>query len=129
MFEKASRLKVRFNSTRGIISPEDLWDLKDAKGLAELNRMYIDLNKGLKESSEEGLLKTRATKADKELELKIAILKRVVEVLLSEKEDAVNKADNKAERDRLLAIKAQRAENAELELSDEELEKKIAAVS
>ena len=123
MFEKASRLKLRFNTNKGVLSAEDLWDLT----LTELDTLFVELNKGLKESGSEGLLKKRATKADKELDLRIAIVSRVFEVKNTEKEDAATRADQKAERERLIAIKAQRAEKAELELSDEELDTKIAA--
>ena len=44
MFANASAMKVRFESSRGSVSVEDLWDLP----LTELDRMYRALNKQMK---------------------------------------------------------------------------------
>ena len=49
MFEKASRMKLRFNTQRGVLSVEDLWDLP----LIQLDNIAIALNKKLQESKTE----------------------------------------------------------------------------
>jgi polyhydroxyalkanoate synthesis regulator phasin len=41
MFERATRLKLRFDSTKGKISVEDLWDLP----MSKLDKMAVDLHK------------------------------------------------------------------------------------
>lgn len=44
MFEKASRIKLRYSTNRGVLSVEDLWDLS----LEQLDPIAINLNKSLK---------------------------------------------------------------------------------
>ena len=68
MFEKASRMKLRFNTQRGVLSVEDLWDLP----LIQLDNIAIALNKKLQESKTESFIKTR-TKNTTELELKFIL--------------------------------------------------------
>ena len=68
-FEKATRLRLRFETSRGNLNVEDLWRLP----LAELDKLAIALNKQLKESSEESFIKAKS-KDNKLLELPFAIV-------------------------------------------------------
>ena len=122
--EIAIREKYRFNF-KGSLSVEDLFDLSRK----DLSDIHGALSKESKSKDEGSLIQTRTSNADKTLENKIAIVKHVFDTKESEREATANKAANKLERDRLLAIKALRDEKAELDLSDEELDAKIAAVS
>lgn len=81
MFEKASRMKLRFNTQRGVLSVEDLWDLP----LIQLDNIAIALNKKLQESKTESFIKTR-TKDTTELELKFNIAKHIIDVKLQDAE-------------------------------------------
>lgn len=110
MFEKASRIKLRYSTNRGVLSVEDLWDLS----LEQLDPIAINLNKRLKESQTESFIKTR-TKDTTELELKFNIVKHIIDVKLQEQEE------------RTVAAKKQ---DAELESkSYEELAKELEALS
>ena len=64
MFEKASRMKLRFSAKSGIISVEDLWDLN----AEQLNELYIQY-----QPKNEGLL----TVSDSVSELQAGIIKHV----------------------------------------------------
>lgn len=68
-FEKATRLRLRFETSRGNLNVEDLWRLP----LAELDKLAIALNKQLKESSEESFIKAKS-KDNKLLELRLILL-------------------------------------------------------
>lgn len=81
VFEMATRNKFRFEF-RGLISVEDLWDLK----LEQLDEVYKTLTTDMKKANEESLLKIK-TKDQKEVELKIKIVKYIVELRLAEIEN------------------------------------------
>ena len=80
-FEKASRLKLRFSTNKGELSVEDLWDLS----LESLDTIAKAVNKKLKDESEESFIGKKSSN-NAVLELKMDILKEVIEVKLKEKE-------------------------------------------
>lgn len=108
-FEKATRLRLRFETSRGNLNVEDLWRLP----LAELDKLAIALNKQLKESSEESFIKAKS-KDNKLLELRFDIVKHIIETLLSEDEEKKKAADKRAKREQLLELIAKK-KNQELE--------------
>lgn len=119
LFEKASKLKIRFNY-RGLITTEDLWDL-DVKAL---DYIYKQLMSAKKDSEIESLLEEN--KANPILELQIEIVKYIFSVKVEERKAAELRAENAAKKQKILAILA-RKQDAELEnKSTEELEKLIA---
>lgn len=124
MFEKASRIKLRYSTNRGVLSVEDLWDLS----LEQLDPIAINLNKRLKESQTESFIKTR-TKDTTELELKFNIVKHIIDVKLQEQEERIVAAEKKARRQKILDLMAKK-QDAELESkSYEELAKELEALS
>lgn len=119
-FEKATRLRLRFETSRGNLNVEDLWRLP----LAELDKLAIALNKQLKESSEGSFIKAKS-KDNKLLELRFDIVKHIIETLLSEDEEKKKAADKRAKREQLLELIAKK-KNQELEgKSLEELEAEL----
>jgi hypothetical protein len=120
MFEKATRLKLRF-PYRGNCTVEDLWDLP----VHVLDDIFKELNATAKISKEESLLNEK-TKEDEILDLGISIIRHIVEVKLkeiAEKESAKERADKKQ---KLLAI-LDKKQGMELEgKSAEEIQKMIA---
>jgi hypothetical protein len=122
MFEKASRMKLRF-PFKGNASVEDLWDMS----VEELDGIFKTLNTKLKSTQEESLL-GKKTVEDDTVVLQVGIVRRVVEVKLAE---AAARKDEKAKRDekqKLLGILAHK-KDAELEgKSAAEIEAMIAAL-
>lgn len=119
IFEYAVRNKVRF-PFKGMISVEDLWDLS----LTNLDSIYKTLNKQVKQSEEESLLSTSAN-VDTELEVKIAIIKHIVSVKLTEKENAEKAAAKKAQKQKIMSIIATKENEALQNSSIEELNKML----
>ena len=94
IFEKATRKKLRFQTTKGNASVEDLWDLS----LPDLDKMAILINRKLKEETEESFLaKQKKNPKNETLELELDILKHIIQVRLAEKEARVEKAKEQEE--------------------------------
>ena len=120
LFEVATRNNYQF-PFRGLINVIDLWDLS----LTNLDSVFKVLNAEVKKSEEESLLNTKS-KEDEELSNKIDIVKYIVGVKLAEKEAKEDEKKNREMKQRLLAIKAKRQNEALENLSDEDLDRAIA---
>jgi hypothetical protein len=119
MFEKAVRLKLRFTH-KGLCTVEDLWDIP----LESLDRIFKDLNIKLKAQKEESLLETRS-KEDEILDLKIAIVKYIVEVRLSEQKARTDLSAKSAKKQKLLGIIAEKQDSVLRDMSVDELTKLV----
>lgn len=119
MFEKAVRMKLRFNY-RGLCSVEDLWDLS----VSELDSIYKVLNKKAKTEKEESLLDKR-TQADTILDLQLEIVKHIVKTKLTEQEARENAAMKRAKKQKLLSIMSEKQDKALYEMPLEDLEKMV----
>jgi hypothetical protein len=120
LFEVATRNNYQF-PFRGLINVIDLCDLS----LTNLDSVFKVLNAEVKKSEEESLLNTKS-KEDEELSNKIEIVKYIVGVKLAEKEAKEDEKKNREMKQRLLAIKAKRQNEALENLSDEDLDRAIA---
>ncbi len=120
LFEVATRNNYQF-PFKGLINVIDLWDLSPTN----LDSVFKVLNAEVKKSEEESLLNTKS-KEDEELFNKIEIVKYIVGVKLAEKEAKEDEKKNREMKQRLLAIKAKRQNEALENLSDEDLDRAIA---
>jgi hypothetical protein len=108
MFEHAARMKLRFNTSKGTISVEDLWDMSlisRANGTT-LNTIAKDLNAKIKAGAEEDFVQVKSS-ADQELTLKFNIVKHVIAVRLQESEASKNAVDDKAHNQMILGLIAE----------------------
>jgi len=122
MFEKASRLKVRFNSRKGMLSPEDLWDLS----LVNLNLLAKGLNKQLKTQEEEDFLEEVAK--DDVIQLQFDLVIHVLKTKQEENKKARTASDNKKRKEQILAILAKKRDDSLEQKSEEELLKELEAL-
>lgn len=123
MFETATRKKFRY-PFRGMLSTEDLWDLN----LPELDSVYKALTKEAK-AKDDGESLITESKPDKDLLLKIDIVKHVFETKqneMKEYEEEIVRAKKKA---KLLDILARKQDNSLEQMSEEELKKAIEELS
>lgn len=114
MFEKANRMKLRFDTPKGPLAAEDLWDLPltSTTGKANLDDIAKGLFRQLKESDEISFVQP-APSADKATQLKFDIVKHVIEVRVTERDAAELERKNKEKKQLILGIIAQK-ENEQL---------------
>jgi hypothetical protein len=105
MFEKATRLKLRFESTKGLLTTEDLWDLplNSAARHANLNDVARAISRELKDSSQEDFVSQKTPENDV-LQLKMDIVKHVIAVRLAEADAAKQAAARREKKERLLGL-------------------------
>jgi len=116
MFEKASRLKLRFSvPDYGHLSVEDLWDLSQES----LNVIYMKLAAQIKQTEVSSLLDR--TRPDEELTLRLNLVQHVFNTKEAERLERANKLESRAKIDRLTEILAQKQDQALGAMSEEEI--------
>lgn len=119
MFEMATRTKMRF-PFRGQVSVEDLWDLSPEN----LDSVFKVLNSQLKQVTEESLLQTK-TAANKELDVKIEIVKHIVKVKLEETELKLQAKERKEKKNKIMEILAAKQDQDLQNKSPKELQEML----
>lgn len=129
MFEAATRKKLRFVSTRGELSVEQLWDVPlRSEDNFNLDVIARAVNKGLKAIAEESFVATRKNPALGQQELKLSIIKHVIATKLDDEATVRSRASKAQEKTRLLDILAGKEASELGELSKEDLETRIRAL-
>lgn len=129
LFEKAVRAKLRYDTDIGALTTEQLWDLPlTSRSRPDLDKVaravFIEL-KGLEEAS---FVESKPNPMKVELELKLDVVKRVIEARLAEKA-AAEKAAERAERKRRLLSALAAKEDQELQgMSKADIEAAISAL-
>ena len=119
IFEMATRNKFRF-PYKGLISVEDLWDL----GQVQLDSIYKNLNKEIKQIQEESLLSAKNSE-DAELQAKIDIVKHIFTVKQQEAIQRSIDAENADKKRRIMEILAQKQDDSLMSKSEDELRKML----
>ena len=131
MFEQASRLKVRFDTTKGLLSVEDLWDLPltSETGRANLDDLARELHQQLKAAGDNvSFVSPVHNKADERLQLGFDVVKRIIEVRVAERDAAKAETDRKARKQRIMSIIAQKEDEKLSSTSLEELRQMLETV-
>lgn len=108
MFEKATRNKLRFATSKGQVSVEELWDMS----LDSLDTMAVALDTQMQQTTK-SFVKAKST-ANTLLETQLDILKHIINVKIQERDLAKTRAENKAKLERLKEIQARKLD-AEIE--------------
>jgi hypothetical protein len=126
MFEQASRLKLRFDSTRGQLSVEDLWDIpltSPSGNRTNLDSIAVDLHRQTRDAADTVSFVNPSTENPNAAitQLKFEIVKHVIGVRVAERDTLRDAADRREKKQRLLELIARKEDEALGEKSVDEL--------
>lgn len=127
LFQLASRQKFRFQSIKGELTTEHLWDLPlTARGGFNLDEVAKQVAADLKAAGEESFVQKKSNPAKSKLEAKLEIVKHIIAAKLEEAEKAAKASQNQEERQRLLAVLNRKQDAALEELTPEQIQARLA---
>lgn len=115
-FKKASKLKLRFTTSKGLLSIEQLWDLS----INDLDTLAISLKDQYDTSSSKSFVVTRSSK-NKTLKLKFDIVLDILNSKVEEQNKIIIARENKAHNDKIYAAIAELEDNELKSMSKKEL--------
>jgi hypothetical protein len=117
-FKLASFQKLRFNSSRGVLATEQLWDLP----ITELDTLTVALEAELEASGKKSYL-VKATEKSKAAKLRFDIALDILNTRVEMAQAATEAAENKAHNQKILSLIAEKQDESLKGKSVEELEK------
>lgn len=121
MFKQASKMKLRFATSKGNLSVEDLWDLN----LITLDKLAVALDEEISKSPRKSFI-AETTPENEVAKLKLDILKDIIKTKMEEKNKKDAEKQRLSEKNKLLEILAKKQNESLENLSIEELQKRIA---
>lgn len=124
MFEKATRLKLRFDTGLGLLSVEDLWDLplqrpngNDLDHIARelYSKLKVDLTVSFVEPA----------KPDVTTQLAFDLVKHIIDVKVKERGEAALATANRAKKQQLMGLIADKENSALASMPLEDLRKMV----
>lgn len=129
IFQYATRNKLRFPSVKGALTVEQLWDVPlRSKDDFNLNSVAQAANREWKEVTEENFVETTRTPEHTRRETVLEVVKYVIETKAAEEEAERTRAARKEEKAKLLEILAEKQAGKLSKMSEEALQKRIAAL-
>ena len=125
IFERVSKLKLRFNTSKGQITTEDLWDLPltSPRGVS-LDAVAKVVYTQLEQTPVKSFV-TKTTRTNSELSLKFDIVKHIIDVKLAERDAKELEATNKARKNLILETIQEKKISELKDKSVEELQKEL----
>lgn len=127
-FEKASRLKLRFDTALGMLSAEDLWDLPLT---SRVNRVTLDdIARGLHKELQNANISfvEPASPVDEKAQLRFDIVKHVIAEKVAERKRADEERARAAKKQRIMEIMAQKRDETLQGKTLAELEQELASL-
>ncbi len=130
MFEKATRLKLRFSSPQGLLSVEDLWDLpltSKRTNVANLDDIARGINHEL-EQTNVSFVPSKNQAGNSLTKLKLDLVVHIINTKVAETEAQEKVVENKQKKDQILALIAQKETETLAATGIEELRKLAASL-
>jgi hypothetical protein len=119
-YKIATKLKLRFNTTKGQLSTEQLWDLS----LTELDNLAVRLEQEAKEGNQKSFL-SKKTEEDKISKLRFDIALDILQSKVEEMEALQNAQATKEHNEKILSLIANKQDSELAEKSVEELKEML----
>lgn len=116
IYKQATKSNLRFESSKGLRSTEELWDLS----LQELDSIYKSLNSQRKQNEEESLLAVKSS-SSMDLDLKIEVVKDIVATKIAESKAKVDAASRAAHKQKVLEAIDRKKDSQLADMSLEDL--------
>lgn len=120
MYKEALKMKLRFATSKGNLSTEDLFSLS----LQDLDKIAVGLDEELSKSPKKSFI-SDVTPETKVVELRFNIVKDVINTKLAEKVAKEQSKEKQAKKAQLMEILARKQAESLENLSEEELLKRI----
>lgn len=130
IFEIATRKALRFPTSKGALSVEDLWNLPltHSQGV-NLDSMAQFLHTQLQDTAQVSFVTPSATSSkNAELQLKFDVVKHIIDVKLAERDAAELASAKKEKKERLQEILAQKQDQQLMAAGIDEIQKMIEAL-
>lgn len=120
-YKKASRLALRVQTNKGLLSVEQLWQLKESDLASAIKLVYEEIG----ETKVEGLdfLSDNYKKVNSEAELKFDILKDIYETKTKERKEAILTQEEQKKKDVIARILEEKKMDDLKSMTIEQLEK------
>lgn len=126
---KAARKKWRFQSSRGELTVEQVWDLPlQSRDGFDIDTVAKTVNSGIKALSEDSFVTQTETPALVEAIEKLELLRGIIKVKLDEYQKRVKRSERAAQRQQILEALAKKDAEALTSGSRDELLAKLAAL-
>lgn len=127
MFEKASRLKIRFSSKKGLLTTEDLWSLplkSTSSQQVDLDEVAKAVHLELKESEEISFV-APVTASNSATQLKMDIIKHIIAIKLVERDAAQKLRETKEKKEKIMEAIARKQDESLANSSIEDLQRML----
>lgn len=130
LFERATRVKFRFDSCKGLLSVEDLWSLPLKSTRAnqpDLDGIAKGINRQIKATQEVSFVEP-PSESDSDLAMALEICKHIIAVKQRENAEAKIAADKREQKQKIMAIMSRKQDEKLESLDLVELEKLLASL-
>lgn len=122
IFEKAARLKLRFDTPRGLLSAEDLWDLPlTSQRNISLNSIAQDAYKTVNTNDVPDFITGSTPASNTEAQLRLDLVKHVIDVRKEENAATTNAAAKREQKQKIMELLEEKQHDELKSKSPEEL--------